>query len=92
MTAERMHAASAESTAIVDAVLDYSRRRMLSDFVPLDKPQTPEELIRLTGGRTITDQGLGATRALATSSATPHSSCAASPAIHGWYARHTSET
>ena len=66
MAAERMHAASAESTAIVDAVLDYSRRRMLSNYVPLDKPQTPVELTRLTGGGTITDEGLGASRALAT--------------------------
>lgn len=58
-----MHAASAESTAIVDAVLDYSRRRMLAADVPLDKPQTPAELNRLVG-TTITDQGLGSQRAL----------------------------
>lgn len=63
MGAERMHAASAESTAIVDAVLDYSRRRMLAADVPLDKPQTPAELNRLVG-TTITDAGLGAQRAL----------------------------
>ncbi|QMU97475.1 aspartate aminotransferase family protein [Microbacterium esteraromaticum] len=63
MDAVRMHAASAESRAIVDSVLDYSRRRMLSDDVPLDKPQTPAELSRLAG-RTITDEGLGAQRAL----------------------------
>lgn len=63
MGAERMHAASAESTAIVDAVLDYSRRRMLAADVPLDKPQTPAELNRLVG-TTITDGGLGAQRAL----------------------------
>ncbi len=59
----RMHAASPESNAIVDAVLDYSRRRMLADDVPLDKPQTPAELRRLVGA-TITDGGLGAQRAL----------------------------
>ena len=58
-----MHAASAESTAIVDAVLDYSRRRMLAADVPLDKPQTPAELNRLVG-TTITDAGLGSQRAL----------------------------
>nr|WP_314840996.1 pyridoxal-dependent decarboxylase [uncultured Microbacterium sp.] len=63
MGAERMHAASAESTAIVDAVLDYSRRRMLAADVPLDKPQTPAELNRLVGA-TITDAGLGSQRAL----------------------------
>ncbi|MBO0981221.1 pyridoxal-dependent decarboxylase [Microbacterium sp. SD291] len=64
MDAVRMHAASPESTAIVDAVLDYSRRRMLATDVPLDKPQTPAELKRLLGGATITDGGLGASRAL----------------------------
>jgi len=58
-----MHAASAESTAIVDAVLDYSRRRMLAADVPLDKPQSPAELNRLVG-TTITDSGLGSQRAL----------------------------
>lgn len=63
MDAVRMHAASTESRAIVDSVLDYSRRRMLSDDVPLDKPQSPAELRRLAG-RTITDEGLGAQRAL----------------------------
>lgn len=63
MGAERMHAASAESTAIVDAVLDYSRRRMLAADVPLDKPQSPAELDRLVG-TTITDAGLGSQRAL----------------------------
>ncbi len=44
MDAVRMHAASPESTAIVDAVLDYSRRRMLASDVPLDKPQSEAEL------------------------------------------------
>nr|WP_201471155.1 pyridoxal-dependent decarboxylase [Microbacterium hydrocarbonoxydans] len=63
MGAERMHAASPESTAIVDAVLDYSRRRMLAADVPLDKPQSPAELTRLVG-TTITDAGLGSQRAL----------------------------
>ncbi len=63
MDAVRMHAASPESTAIVDAVLDYSRRRMLAADVPLDKPQTEAELNRLVGA-TITDAGLGAQRAL----------------------------
>ncbi|WP_337002045.1 MULTISPECIES: pyridoxal phosphate-dependent decarboxylase family protein [unclassified Microbacterium] len=63
MDAVRMHAASPESTAIVDAVLDYSRRRMLAADVPLDKPQSEAELRRLVGP-TITDAGLGAARAL----------------------------
>ncbi len=55
MDAARMHAASPESAAIVDAVLDYSRRRMLATDVPLDKPQPEAELRRLVG-TTITDQ------------------------------------
>ncbi len=63
MDAVRMHAASPESTSIVDSVLEYSRRRMLAKDVPLDKPQTPAELNRLVGP-TITDAGLGAARAL----------------------------
>lgn len=63
MDAVRMHAPSPESTAIVDAVLDYSRRRMLATDVPLDKPQSEAELNRLVGA-TITDTGLGAQRAL----------------------------
>jgi hypothetical protein len=56
MDAARMHAASPESAAIVDAVLDYSRRRMLATDVPLDKPQPEAELRRLVG-TTITDKG-----------------------------------
>ncbi|MGN8027917.1 pyridoxal phosphate-dependent decarboxylase family protein [Microbacterium sp. 22242] len=63
MDAARMHAASPESAAIVDAVLDYSRRRMLATDVPLDKPQPESELRRLVG-TTITNEGLGAQRAL----------------------------
>lgn len=63
MDPARMHAASPESAAIVDAVLDYSRRRMLATDVPLDKPQSEAELRRLVG-TTITDAGLGAQRAL----------------------------
>lgn len=63
MGVERMHAASQESAAIVDAVLDYSRRRMLAPELPLDRPQTSAELARLAGA-TITDDGLGADVAL----------------------------
>lgn len=64
MNPTRMHAATDEQAQIVDAVLDYSRRRMLARDVPLDKPFPPGELNRLAG-RTITDEGLGGTRALA---------------------------
>ncbi|MFS0910416.1 aspartate aminotransferase family protein [Microbacterium sp. 179-I 3D2 NHS] len=63
MSTDRMHAPSSEQAAIVDAVLDYSRRRMLATDVPLDKPQSEAELRRLVG-TTITDGGLGAQRAL----------------------------
>ena len=64
MNPTRMHAATDEQASIVDAVLDYSRRRMLARDVPLDKPFPPGELRRLAG-RTITDEGIGGTRALA---------------------------
>lgn len=63
MDATRMHAATPEQVAIVDAVLDYSKRRMLARDVPLDKPFPPGELRRLAGA-TITDEGMGAQRAL----------------------------
>ncbi|WP_230768524.1 pyridoxal phosphate-dependent decarboxylase family protein [Agromyces mediolanus] len=58
-----MHAVTAETQAIVDLVLDYSRRRLLSTDTPLDKPETEAELSRLAG-RTIDEHGMGATRAL----------------------------
>jgi len=59
----RMHEVSSETTRLVDLVLDYSRRRMLSSETPLDKPSTQSELARLAG-RTIDERGIGATRAL----------------------------
>ncbi|WP_240666074.1 aminotransferase class V-fold PLP-dependent enzyme [Agromyces sp. LHK192] len=58
-----MHDVTAENERIVDLVLDYSRRRMLSDDTPLDKPETQAELNRLAG-RTIHEGGIGAERAL----------------------------
>ncbi|UOE43482.1 pyridoxal phosphate-dependent decarboxylase family protein [Agromyces larvae] len=58
-----MHRISDENERIVDLVLDYSRRRILSNDTPLDKPAPPAELRRLAG-RTVTEQGLGADRAL----------------------------
>lgn len=63
-SATRMHAITDETTAIVDMVLEYARRRILSDDTPLDKPFTPAELRRLAG-RTISEEGMGARRALA---------------------------
>lgn len=61
--ATRMHAVTEETAQIVDLVLDYSRRRMLSSDTPLDKPITEFELNQLAG-RSIDEHGIGATRAL----------------------------
>ncbi|GAA1441871.1 pyridoxal phosphate-dependent decarboxylase family protein [Leifsonia poae] len=62
--ATRMHAVSHETEEIVDLVLDYSRRRILSSDTPLDKPMAEPELRRLAGS-SILDNGIGAKRALA---------------------------
>lgn len=61
---QRMHDHSDDTKAIVDLVLDYSRRRVLFEDVPLDKPLSPRELRRLVPP-TVTEDGIGATRALA---------------------------
>ncbi|WP_438353887.1 pyridoxal phosphate-dependent decarboxylase family protein [Microbacterium sp. CJ88] len=61
--AARMHETSAESTATVDVVLDYARRRALFEDVPLDEPRAREELERVASG-SITDGGIGAQRAI----------------------------
>jgi glutamate/tyrosine decarboxylase-like PLP-dependent enzyme len=62
--AERMHSVTGETTALVDSVLEYSRRRILSTDTPLDKPLPEAELHRLVG-TTVTEDGIGASRALA---------------------------
>ena len=59
----RMHEVSGETSRLVDLVLDYSRRRMLSSDTPLDKPSAQSELQRLAG-QTIDERGIGAARAL----------------------------
>ncbi|KAA9089139.1 pyridoxal phosphate-dependent decarboxylase family protein [Microbacterium radiodurans] len=59
----RMHDVTDETRAIVDLVLEYSRQRLLAVDTPLDKPLPPAELRRLTG-RTITDDGIGARKAV----------------------------
>jgi glutamate/tyrosine decarboxylase-like PLP-dependent enzyme len=61
--ATRMHAVTDETAQIVDLVLEYSRRRMLSSDTPLDKPISEFELAQLAG-RSIDEHGIGATRAL----------------------------
>ncbi|MRG59922.1 aminotransferase class V-fold PLP-dependent enzyme [Agromyces sp. CFH 90414] len=58
-----MHDVTAENQRLVDLVLDYSRRRILSSDTPLDKPASPAELTRLAG-RTIDERGIGSERAL----------------------------
>lgn len=62
-TPTRMHDITDETRGIVDLVLDYSRRRLLTDDAPLDKPLPAAELSRLAG-RTIGEAGIGAARAL----------------------------
>ncbi len=62
--ATRMHAVTAETTALVDMVLDYAQRRILGEQSPLDKPMTPVELRRLASG-SIGEEGIGGRRALA---------------------------
>ena len=69
--ATRMHAISDETTDLVDLVLDYSRRRILTDDTPLDKPSTEAELTRLAG-RTIAERGIGAARPCRSSSTCSH--------------------
>jgi glutamate/tyrosine decarboxylase-like PLP-dependent enzyme len=61
--ATRMHEVSDETIGLVDLVLDYSRRRILSTDTPLDGPLAEAELHRLAG-ETILEDGIGAERAL----------------------------
>ncbi|WP_062517253.1 pyridoxal phosphate-dependent decarboxylase family protein [Demequina gelatinilytica] len=63
-SASRMHDVSPESHAIVDHVLEYTRRRALWEDIPLDTPASPEELARIAP-MSITPQGIGAEQALA---------------------------
>jgi glutamate/tyrosine decarboxylase-like PLP-dependent enzyme len=63
-SASRMHSVTNETTALVDSVLEYSRRRILGTDTPLDKPLPEAELNRLVG-KTVTEEGIGAPRALA---------------------------
>ncbi|MFT4215298.1 MAG: aminotransferase class V-fold PLP-dependent enzyme, partial [Microbacterium sp.] len=62
-TPARMHDVTDETRSIVDLVLEYSSRRLLSDDTPLDKPLSAAELSRLAG-RTIGEAGIGARKAL----------------------------
>ncbi|MGH1525175.1 pyridoxal phosphate-dependent decarboxylase family protein [Leifsonia sp. L25] len=60
----RMHSVTDDTTELVDLVLDYSRRRILATDTPLDKP-LPESELRRLAGRTVSENGMGAERALA---------------------------
>lgn len=60
----RMHSVTAETSELVDLVLDYSRRRILATDTPLDKP-LPESELRRLAGRTVSEGGMGAEHALA---------------------------
>ncbi|MFJ3490921.1 pyridoxal phosphate-dependent decarboxylase family protein [Leifsonia aquatica] len=64
LSADRMHAVTPETRDLVDLVLDYSRRRILSTDTPLDKP-LPEHELRRLAGQTVSEGGMGAERALA---------------------------
>jgi glutamate/tyrosine decarboxylase-like PLP-dependent enzyme len=59
-----MHSVTTETSELVDLVLDYSRRRILATDTPLDKP-LPESELRRLAGRTVSEDGMGAERALA---------------------------
>lgn len=63
VSARLMHDVSELNSAMLEGVLDYSRRRSLSTDVPLDATVSQEELQRSVG-QTVTEQGLGAQRAL----------------------------
>ncbi len=58
-----MHRYDADTEALGQAVLDYTRRRLRMDPVPLDGPRTPAELEEVAGD-TITADGIGGTAAL----------------------------
>lgn len=58
-----MHAVSSDTVSLVDLILDYARRRILSQDTPLDAPRS-EEWLNAAAGGCITDEGIGASRAL----------------------------
>lgn len=62
--ADAMHAHSPQTEATVDETLDYARKRVLYENIPLDKPLSPRDLSRLASG-SITPTGIGARKATA---------------------------
>jgi glutamate/tyrosine decarboxylase-like PLP-dependent enzyme len=61
--AARMHASTPETNEIVNSVIEYAQRRLLAADMPLDKPMSESDLLRLAG-TTITAEGLGGAEAL----------------------------
>jgi L-2,4-diaminobutyrate decarboxylase len=58
-----VHEFDAEMDRLAQAVLDYARRRLAMDPVPLDHPRSPEDL-EVAAGPTVTPAGLGGDEAL----------------------------
>lgn len=59
-----MHSLTPQTEEAVDDLLEYARRRLLYQDIPLDKPVSPDDLGRLASG-SIVPAGIGARRASA---------------------------
>ena len=59
-----MHRFDDETELLAQAILDYARRRLILDPVPLDGPRPMADL-EASAGQTITEDGLGGQAALA---------------------------
>ncbi|WP_344740248.1 pyridoxal phosphate-dependent decarboxylase family protein [Microbacterium awajiense] len=59
-----MHALTPQTRATVDGVIDYARKRVIYEDVPLDLPQTMIELAETASG-SISAEGMGSDRAIA---------------------------
>ena len=59
-----MHEYTAETDRLAQAVIDYARKRLQLNPVPLDGPRSYEQL-HATVGETVTPEGIGGERALA---------------------------
>ncbi len=59
-----MHRFDEETELLAQAILDYARRRLTLDPVPLDGPR-PLAQLEASAGQTITEEGLGGQEALA---------------------------
>ncbi|HEX7835785.1 MAG TPA: aminotransferase class V-fold PLP-dependent enzyme [Pseudolysinimonas sp.] len=59
-----MHSLNPQTESAVDILLDYARRRLTLENVPLDKPASPDRLAELASG-SIVPAGIGAERASA---------------------------